>query len=343
MNDERLENIPLKEVAGTPWRLWITSGLFVGCGLALLIGYRIWTLPPEPGLVPDAIAVDPDDPESMRMLGARPDALVSAEPTAEFKSQLYPDAITNYFEQNPIEAAAHPLDPALAVAQLGLERLQSLQTYRAQITKRERIGNDVRGPDTMEAKVRRHRVLDDGTVVRFAVYLKFIQPRGVAGREVIWEEDANNGNLLAHESGFANLMTLQLDPNGRLAMMGQRYPITEIGFDTLIKRMIEKGTRDRAAGSCRVEVDRWAVLNGRACTSITIIHDDKNPVYEFHRATIVIDDELNLPVKYAAWDWPASEGGEPQLLEEYTYLNVELDPAFTAADFDPNNEAYDYP
>lgn len=343
MSGRPINQIPLKEVGGTPWKLWIGASVALGSVIGLLAAYRVWTLPPEPGLVPEAIAVDPDNPETMRMVGARPDALVSSEPTAEFKSQLFPDAITNYFEDHPVEDANHPLDPALAVAQLGLERLQSLATYRAQIVKRERIGDDVRGPDIMEAKVRRHRELPDGTVVPFAVYLKFVQPRGVAGREVIWEEGANDGNLVAHETGFANLMTLQLAPTGRLAMMGQRYPITEIGFDTLIKRMIEKGTRDRAAGTCKVEVDRWAVLNGRACTSITIIHDDKNPVYEFHRATIVIDDELNLPVKYAAYGWPETEGGEPLLLEEYTYLNVEIDPEFTALDFDPENEAYDYP
>ncbi|MEZ6106939.1 MAG: DUF1571 domain-containing protein [Pirellulaceae bacterium] len=292
--------------------------------------------------MPTALSVDPDDPETMRMAGARPDALISVEPTADLKSDLFPDAITNHFETHPIDQASHPLDPALAVAQAGLERLKPITGYRAVIVKRERIGSDVRGPETMEAKIRRHRDLAGGGVVPFAVYLKFIQPRGVAGREVIWEEGANSGNLVAHETGFANLVTLRL-AHRPTRHDGAAHPITEIGFDVLIQRMIEKGTRDRAVGPCRVEVDRWAVLNGRPCTSITIIHDDRHEAFEFHRATIVIDDELNLPVKYAAYDWPAEPNAEPQLLEEYTYLNIELDPELTAADFDPENEAYAYP
>ena len=343
MNDDRFETIPLKQIDGPPWRWWVAGGLALLTTVTVVGAGRWYSLPPEPGEIELAIAVDPDDPDSMRLSGARPDTLISVEASAANKSELYPDAITNRFETSPVESAAHPLDPALEVAQLGLERRAGISDYTARIIKRERIGNDIKGPEVIEAKIRRRRTLDDGTSIPFAVYLKFVQPRGVAGREVIWAEGQNDGNLVAHETGLLNLVTLRLDPDGSLAMNGNRYPITEIGFDTLITRMMEKGNRDRRLGPCRVEVDRWSVLGGRPCTSITIVHDDHHPEFDFHRATIVIDDELNLPVKYAAYDWPAEAGGEPLLLEEYTYLDIRLDVGLTDLDFDPANPAYAYP
>ncbi len=62
----------------------------------------------------------------------------------------------------------------------------------------------------------------------------------------------------------------------------------------------------------------------------------------FHVAQIYVDDELNLPIRYEAYDWPAEEGGKPQLTEEYTYLNLKLNNGFTDADFDIRNPNYQF-
>jgi hypothetical protein len=34
--------------------------------------------------------------------------------------------------------------------------------------------------------------------------------------------------------------------------------------------------------------------------------------------------ELNLPVRFDAYDWPKAPGEQPELAEEYTYLDVKL-------------------
>ena len=60
----------------------------------------------------------------------------------------------------------------------------------------------------------------------------------------------------------------------------------------------------------------------------------------FNQARIYVDDELQLPTRYEAYDWPREAGGQPQLTEEYTFLNVKINNNFTDADFDTNNPNY---
>ena len=55
-----------------------------------------------------------------------------------------------------------------------------------------------------------------------------------------------------------------------------------------------------------------------------------------------MDDEHLIPIRYEAYDWPKEQGGQPILMEEYTYMNVKVNNGFTDADFDPTNAAYKF-
>ncbi len=59
-------------------------------------------------------------------------------------------------------------------------------------------------------------------------------------------------------------------------------------------------------------------------------------------ARIFVDDQLNVPVRYEAYEWPRQPGGKPELIEEYTYLNLKLNNGFTDADFDTHNKDYHF-
>ena len=64
----------------------------------------------------------------------------------------------------------------------------------------------------------------------FSVYVKFLGPAELKGREAIYIEGANDGNLMAHGTGIERVVgTLNLEPDSPLAMKGQRYPLTKIG------------------------------------------------------------------------------------------------------------------
>jgi hypothetical protein len=85
-----------------------------------------------------------------------------------------------------------------------------------------------------------------------------------------------------------------------------------------------------------------AKINGRGCTVITVMHPAQRPHFEFHRAEIFIDTELNIPVRYAAYFWPDKPGQPDTVLEAYTYTNVKVNVNLTDADFDSNNPNYNY-
>jgi hypothetical protein len=86
-----------------------------------------------------------------------------------------------------------------------------------------------------------------------------------------------------------------------------------------------------------------ANINDRVCTCIQVYHPVPRRNFLFHIARIFVDDELNIPIRYEAYDWPAKQGGAPELIEEYTYIGLKLNNGFTDADFDVNNSNYEFP
>ncbi len=235
----------------------------------------------------------------------------------------------------------NPLEPALEIARMGLEKLRrEVHGYKAMMVKRERLNGKLLGEEIMSVKVR-HANPEEG--INKAFYVHHLKPQSMTGQEAIWVENENDGKLVAHGSGLQKLITVNLDPDSWLAKRGNRYPITELGIETLLLRMIEKGERSlQLASPCQVEYSRDIELDGNPITLITITHPEQHDDLDFHIAKIYIDDTLQLPVGYEGYVWPEEEGGEPVLIERYFYSDLEINPGLTDADFDPENPDYEY-
>jgi hypothetical protein len=180
------------------------------------------------------------------------------------------------------EPASHVLDPVLELAREALAQLQNeIDDYTGRLIKRERIkgvlGNEVQ----MEFKIRTRREVDGKVTRPLSAYLKFIEPKSARGREVIWTEGANGNKLTGHEGGYLNLVRVQLEPTGMLAMMDNKYPITEIGLTRLVEKLIEKGERDRLVGPCEVQVVEDQHVGDRICR---LIHDT---IFTSHRSLLI--------------------------------------------------------
>jgi hypothetical protein len=240
-----------------------------------------------------------------------------------------PDAVADPRAPVPGE---HPMMPALRWAYAEIDNLRAITDYSATIVKRERIDGDLVGPHYIYAKVRHEP---------YSVYLNFVSPAELKGQEALYIEGRNNGNLWAHGVGIKALVgTLSLPPTGRLAMQGNRYPITETGILNLAEKLIEVGEHDIQYGECEAQFFEGAKINGRVCTCMQFTHPVPRREFRFHLARIFVDDELKVPIRYEAYDWPREEGGSPVLTEEYTYLNLKLNNGFTDADFDTANPSY---
>ncbi len=241
---------------------------------------------------------------------------------------------------------SHPLDPPLKTAHASLAHMQAqLKDYTCYIIKRERIGRKLGASQLMFAKIRNQQQQDGRVTVPFSVYLKFVKPPAIKGREVIYVAGRNNGNLIAHEGGWKGRVTpaISLKPGGALAMMGQRYPITDIGIENLCVRLIETGARDKKLGDCVVEMHP-AKIRQRPCTRIQVKHPQRLPQLSFHLARIFVDGEYKVPVRYEAYDWPSGADGnltvQDDLIEEYTYVQLKFNVGLTDKDFDPANSSY---
>ncbi|MEZ6094652.1 MAG: DUF1571 domain-containing protein [Pirellulaceae bacterium] len=240
---------------------------------------------------------------------------------------------------------AHPLDPFLKVAELGRKKLlEEVRDYTALMQATVRLENGkLRDQQVMRIKIR-HPNTDPEDVVPFSIYSRFISPASLAGQEAIWVDGWHEGNLVGHPPGILNLRSFYLDPDGKIAMNGNRHPIYEMGMAKLLDQMIDKGTRDRDAGDdVSVAVERGVKLNDRECLRITIIHPEERAPYDFHRAVIYVDVENEWPIGYEAYAWPKSGDDEPPLIESYYYQEIEPNVGLTDFDFDTKNEAYKFP
>jgi hypothetical protein len=250
----------------------------------------------------------------------------------------------------PEQAAAaqgHPLDPALQMAHETLAFIRSdVVDFTATIVKRERVKGVLGQFEYMAAKIRNRKEADGVVTQPLSVYLNFLKPEAVKGREVIWVDGANNGKMRAHEGGLKGklLPTVWLDPHGMLAMQGQLHPITEIGIENLVVKLIEKGEHDQQYGECEVEFIKGTAINKVPCTLLRVRHPIQREHFEFYEAHIFIDDKTKVPLRYAAYHWP-TDPNDPKtmpVIEEYTYLDMKLNVGLTDADFDPDNPNYNF-
>jgi hypothetical protein len=256
-------------------------------------------------------------------------------------------------------AQTSSLESVIARAEAALKRFRSeVRDYTGTLTKRERIssslGDSLGEPQSMSIKIRSRKYapsVDKSSdsnatpkvVEGLHAYLRFTKPSNVAGREVIWIEGKNDNQLTVHEAGMLNLMSMNLDPNGTLAMVGSRYPITEIGIEKLLEKLIERGSKDKLSETSEVTVTPGSMFGKLACDRIRIVHPNKQDGLDFHIAEVWIDPRNEIPLYYASYDWPKNPGESPELLEEYGYSDLQLNVGLSDSDFDPKNKEYQFP
>ncbi len=256
------------------------------------------------------------------------------------------------------EYKSHPLWPTLELAVDSYRHLRkNVRDYSCNVIRQERIRGRLRDGELMTAKVRHQRTRNGEVAVPFSVYIKVLAPSRVKGREVLYIDGQNDGEMIVRNGGkrFA-FVTASLKPTSAQAMRDNRYPVTDFGLENLVKRLIEVIKHDiRLNVETVVEFIDDAEIDGRPCRGIRVTHPTFDPQLKFHRALVMLDEQLNVPVHYEAYDWPDASADsppsdvadgevaaqEPKLLERYTYRAIKLNPGFSQMDFDRQNPEYD--
>ena len=234
----------------------------------------------------------------------------------------------------------HPLAPLVAWANEGIQTFNSkIKDYSYVMIKRERIDGQLQDTSTIFMKVREQP---------FSIYIKYLKPEKKAGVEALYRKGYHNDQLLGHDVGIKALAgSLWLDPNGRMAMAGQKYPITTGGIPNLVKKMLESVSLDMKNDPQGKEtfvkfVEDGGNIDGRPCIRIDFLHPVQRPYFRFHRAEVYLDKEWGIPVRYAAWTWPTTKGGKLVLDEEFTFTKLKFNCGFTDWDFNEKNKEYKF-
>lgn len=226
--------------------------------------------------------------------------------------------------------AEHNLAPAIRIAKQSMKTAEELQDYSANFFKREVVGGQTI-VHSMAVKMRQEP---------FSVYLRFHKPHD--GREVIYVEGQNNGNLLAHETGIKSVVgTVSLSPNSKEALSESKHPITEMGIANLVKQLIKQWEFESKYGESEVKYYPNAKLGDRQVKVIESSHPTPRKQFPYHKTMLYIDKETNLPIRIEHYAFPV--GGQPaQRVEEFTYSNVQTNIGLTNTDFSTQNPNYGF-
>lgn len=240
----------------------------------------------------------------------------------------------------PTQPGEHPMAQLVPWANEGLQTFNAkIKDYSCVMIKRERIAGKLQDSSTLYMKIREEP---------FSIYVKYLKPDKKAGVEALYRKGYHNNQLLGHDVGLRALAgSLWLDPNGSLAMAGQKYPITDGGIPNLVRKMMETVSLDMKNDPQGKEtfvkfVEDGGNIDGRPCIRVDVMHPVKRSCYRFHRAEILLDKEWGIPVRYAAWMWPETPGGKPVLDEEFTYTKLRFNCGFTDWDFNEKNKEYKF-
>lgn len=224
---------------------------------------------------------------------------------------------------------------AIRAAEAGLQALGPIADYSCTLVKRERIDGRLSASERLAIKLRHDP---------FSVYIHYLAPSSVRGQEAIYVHGHNDNRLLAHPNGFKGRLvgTFRLDPAGKLAMQGNRYPVTDLGLKRMVESWLKEARHDVQFVRCTARIAREAKIEGRPCTCIELRRLARHDHVPYELTRLFIDRQSQLPIRYEAYEWPEQHGEEPVLAEEYTYLDVEPNCRFADRDFDVANPDYQF-
>ncbi len=234
-------------------------------------------------------------------------------------------------DEKPTASSEHPLVPALRHARTCLEKAEAMKGYECQFAKREVVGTETVS-QTMKMKVRQDP---------FSVYMLFQEPN--EGREVIYVEGKNNGNLLVHETGFASLIgTLELAPDSSQVMAENRNPVTQAGIAKMVEAVIGQWESETKYGETDVKYFEDAKVGDSKCRVIESTHPLPRKQFRFHMTRLWIEEKSGLAVRVQQFGFPKKKDAKPPVMEDYTFSAIKPEVRLTDSDFDTDNPSYNY-
>lgn len=188
-------------------------------------------------------------------------------------------------------------------------RIDAAESYRVTLRRQERVGGTLQPGEEVLLSIRR-------TPSR-AVRLEW--PGGPhKGREVIFEANAHDGKMQIYQpNALPPFQRVSMAPDNPLVRNTSRHPISEAGFESILK-YLEEWLRQRQAGdpaAGRLAYEGLEAPDGKGTPCHKVVRvgpDGETDVFYF-------DPDTKLPASFQA------VAGDGQLLEKYRFVDPETD------------------
>ncbi|HZT80457.1 MAG TPA: DUF1571 domain-containing protein [Gemmataceae bacterium] len=212
--------------------------------------------------------------------------------------------------------SASSMDEPLRLIAAARQAFQGVRDYTCVMIKRERLKGQLQPDNIVEMKVRNQP---------FSVYLRWLQPKGLAGQQACYVAGRNNGMMRVHLTGLRGAAGwLSIDPRDPRARESSNHTITEAGIGNLIERCSRAWQAEKQMNVSKVRVGEYE-YNNRRCTRVETIHPEKKDGrFQSYRTVFYFDNETHLPIRTEMYDWPRPGNPDGDLLEVYSYINMRL-------------------
>jgi outer membrane lipoprotein-sorting protein len=202
----------------------------------------------------------------------------------------------------------------------------NVTSYTAVFHKQQRVAGKLLPKETILLKYRKPASL----------YMRWIRSP-YKGSELLHVPGWNENRVMAHRGGILRFITRNLDPGDPGLMADNLRPVTSTGIGYLLETVaINIRTAimtDELAFSVRGE----ETLYGRNTRVLEVAFPNQRLLdHNGFRFVINQDVESKILIRIRVSDL------DNQLIEDYSYENLNLDARLTEADFDPENPEYHF-
>ncbi len=206
------------------------------------------------------------------------------------------------------------------------DALSSFAQYSALLEKRERVKGKLQKVERIRLKARQSPR---------AFYMKWGDGL-FKGREVLYNDAVlGPGKLRVREAGLLGVLPVTVDVEGALTGRGTNHLATEVGLHHMVTLLEQDHDRAVAGGHLERINHGLVTLDGRPVYKMeSRLPRNKSLGYYCHRVMHYSDYLTAVDVKAEVFDF------DDKLQEEMHYRELNADPRFTDADFDPKNKSY---
>jgi len=201
---------------------------------------------------------------------------------------------------------------------------EKVDNYTAVFLKQELVNGELLPQETINFKFKKP----------FRVYMGWLKGPH-EGREALYVQGENDNQVVGHEGGFFGFVTVDMEPTGKVAMRGNRHPITDVGIGRLIRIITTNGERAQKEGVLSLVYVGPETVYGRDTHHIRAKLPPGKGYYG-GRIEIWVDAQNGLPIKIEVYGWDGA------LWESYGYKDLKLNPGLTDAEFMEDYKGYDF-